>query len=77
MIKFLVILIGKPLYKFFSLVFPKQQNLFAFYIQKDSAEQNLYPWLIAKEGKIQFNNCFRIYQNYLRDSTSFSKYFGG
>lgn len=56
MIKFLVILIGQPLYKFFSLVFPEQQNLFAFYIQKDSVEQNLHPWLIAKEGKIQFNN---------------------
>ena len=55
-VKVLIFLMAQPIYKLFALIFPKQQNLFAFYIQKYSPEQGLHPWLIFDEGKIKFNN---------------------
>jgi len=55
-IKIFFLLIAQPIYKLFSLIFPKQQNLFAFYIEKHYPEKGLHPWLIFDEGKIKFNN---------------------
>lgn len=47
--------IVKPVYKIFSLLFPKQQNLFAFYVEKPSVPKDLYPWLTMNNGELKFN----------------------
>lgn len=39
----------------FKIVFPKQLNLFAFYIQKPNLRINTFPWLIYKNKKIKLN----------------------
>ena len=46
-----------PFYSVFVKLFPKQQNLFAFYIKKPAILNSLLPWLIFdnKENKIVFN----------------------
>lgn len=42
----------QPLYKIFVRVFPRQQNLFAFYIEKPVAGSDaLLPWLLFDEGE--------------------------
>jgi hypothetical protein len=51
-----MIMIAKPIYTLFSLIFPQQQNLFAFYVQKYSPEQGLHPWLTLSESGIKFNH---------------------
>lgn len=47
----------RPFYSVFIKLFPKQQNLFAFYIEKPAILNSLFPWLIFddKENKIIFN----------------------
>lgn len=47
----------RPLYGVFVRLFPRQQNLFAFYVEKPTIPQSLFPWLIFddKEKKIMFN----------------------
>ncbi|OGC92556.1 MAG: hypothetical protein A2W25_12570 [candidate division Zixibacteria bacterium RBG_16_53_22] len=47
----------RPVFIVFVTVFPKQKNLFAFYVEKPIIPNSLFPWLIfdAKEGKIRFN----------------------
>ncbi len=46
-----------PLFYVFSKLFPKQQNLFAFYVKKPSISNSLLPWLVFdnKKRKIIFN----------------------
>ena len=44
-LKFLILTIAKPFYKIFTKIFPKQQNLFAFYIPKPKIPEDLHPWL--------------------------------
>lgn len=46
-----------PFYWLFTKIFVKQQNLFAFYIEKPVIENSLFPWLILDERgrKIKFN----------------------
>lgn len=48
---------GRPLYWLFSKVFKKQQNLFAFYVEKPTTFNNLFPWLVFDENKraVRFN----------------------
>ena len=63
-IKSFIIVIVKPIYTLFSLIFPQQQNLFAFYVQKYSPEQGLHPWLTLSESGIKFNHDWaRIFYN--------------
>ncbi|NJN10179.1 MAG: methyltransferase domain-containing protein [Richelia sp. RM2_1_2] len=45
----------KPIHKVFSLLFPKQQNLFAFYVEKPKIPDDLYPWIQVKDEKLKFN----------------------
>lgn len=46
----------KPFYQLFTILFPKQQNLFAFYVNKPDLKENLYEWLkIEEDGEIHFN----------------------
>jgi ubiquinone/menaquinone biosynthesis C-methylase UbiE len=54
-IKQLVISISKPFYQIFILLFPKQQNLFAFYIEKPGIPEDLHEWLKVDGENIRFN----------------------
>jgi ubiquinone/menaquinone biosynthesis C-methylase UbiE len=54
-LKSLIVSIAKPFYKIFSLLFPKQQNLFAFYVEKPKLPEDLYNWLKLEDGKLRFN----------------------
>jgi len=42
---------ARPFYKIFVKFFPKQQNLFAFYIEKPKVPDNLFPWLVFDENE--------------------------
>lgn len=44
-LKFLLLKLAKPFYTLFAKIFPKQQNLFAFYITKPKIPEDLHPWL--------------------------------
>ena len=47
----------RPFYWVFVKLFPRQQNLFAFYIEKPLIPEALFPWLVFDdhERKIKFN----------------------
>ena len=45
----------KPFYLLFVKLFPKQQNLFAFYVEKPKIPDNLFPWLLFDGDRIIFN----------------------
>jgi len=47
----------RPFYYIFVKFFPKQQNLFAFFVEKPNIIKSLFPWLIFdnKAKKIVFN----------------------
>lgn len=49
--------IMRPFYYIFVKFFPKQQNLFAFFVEKPNIIKSLFPWLIFdnKAKKIVFN----------------------
>jgi len=55
--KIIFLKIIRPLHWFFSKIFVKQQNLFAFYIEKPDNLNSLFPWLIfdRNECEIKFN----------------------
>jgi ubiquinone/menaquinone biosynthesis C-methylase UbiE len=53
--KKVVILLVKPIYYLFVKLFPQQQNLFAFYIQKPNLETDAYPWINVSDGGLGFN----------------------
>jgi ubiquinone/menaquinone biosynthesis C-methylase UbiE len=54
-LKKLVIGTAKPVYRLFTKVFPQQQNLFAFYVQKPDLEKDVYPWIESSNGELGFN----------------------
>ena len=54
-IKYVLLKMMEPFYWLFAKLFPKQQNLFCFYIEKPSLPDALFPWLLFHEGKIGFN----------------------
>jgi ubiquinone/menaquinone biosynthesis C-methylase UbiE len=54
-IKQFVISVAKPFYQIFILLFPKQQNLFAFYIKKPEIPKDLHEWLKVDGENIRFN----------------------
>lgn len=53
--KVLLVNLLRPFYFLFSKIFPKQQNLFACYIEKPDLHKNCFEWLKYKEGKLVFN----------------------
>ena len=57
----------KPLYSLFVKIFPKQQNLFAFYIEKPD-KTGIFPWLkySKEQDKITFNKewASKIYKTF-------------
>lgn len=44
-----------PIFVLFSLLFPKQQNLFAFFIKKPIIPKDLFPWVAMDKDKLSFN----------------------
>jgi SAM-dependent methyltransferase len=54
--KKIVISTVKPFYQLFTLLFPTQQNLFAFYVRKPEMPKDLYEWLkMENSGAIVFD----------------------
>ncbi len=54
-IKYLFIKVVRPFFGLFTKVFPGQQNMFAFYIEKPTLPDALFPWLKWNNGDISFN----------------------
>jgi SAM-dependent methyltransferase len=44
----------QPFYYIFVKIFPKQKNLFAFYIKKPNIPDDLFPWIVFDEKKQLF-----------------------
>lgn len=55
LVKKIIINLLKPLYLVFIRVFPRQQNLFAFKIDKPAPGESIYPWLKYNNGVMIFN----------------------
>lgn len=53
--KVVLIYLLRPLYSLFCRIFPKQQNLFACYIEKPNLKKDCFEWLIYREGDLCFN----------------------
>ncbi|MGC3945943.1 MAG: class I SAM-dependent methyltransferase [Chryseolinea sp.] len=56
-LKFIILKIVQPFFFLFTLLFKKQQNLFAFFIQKPAIPEDLHPWIEydVKEDRLKFN----------------------
>lgn len=54
-VKKIIISAIKPLYSLFVMLFPRQQNLFAFSVSKPSIPDDLHDWLKADGESIKFN----------------------
>ncbi|MCB0846239.1 MAG: class I SAM-dependent methyltransferase [Bacteroidetes bacterium] len=56
-LKTIILKIARPFYFLFAKLFPRQQNLFAFFIKKPNAKTDFFPWLVYDEEKknITFN----------------------
>jgi ubiquinone/menaquinone biosynthesis C-methylase UbiE len=48
--------IAKPIYNLFGRCFPKQRNLFAFYVEKPNLSTDLLPWLKIENDVIRYNS---------------------
>lgn len=55
--KLAILWFARPLFWCFAKVFPKQQNQFAFFIEKPRIPGSLFPWLVfdEQEHRIRFN----------------------
>ena len=55
--KYLFLKAMQPLYWLFTKAFPRQQNLFAFYVEKAEGAERLFPWLTVDEsqGAVMFD----------------------
>ena len=58
--KYFLINLAKPVYTLWGRCFPKQQNLFAFMVEKPVLSQDIHPWLIEDDGVIKFNPDWKI-----------------
>ena len=67
--KKIILRLVRPFYFMFAKLFPKQQNLFAFYVEKPTPQDSLLPWLIHdnNKNKIEVNyNWIKKYYTNLR-----------
>lgn len=53
--KYLLLQAARPLFRVFTLMFPRQQNQFAFLVRKGRVPADLHPWLCQKDGQVRFN----------------------
>jgi ubiquinone/menaquinone biosynthesis C-methylase UbiE len=54
--KKILVAFANPFYRMFVLLFPKQQNLFAFRVDKPDLNRDLQQWVKLENGEIKFNN---------------------
>ena len=54
--KRVMIQLAKPAYQLWGVCFPKQQNLFAFMVEKPVLSRDLHPWLVCDGPEIRFNS---------------------
>ena len=54
-LKRLVIYTARPFYELLTMVFPKQQNLFAAFVEKPILPRDLQPWLTVEDGRVRFD----------------------
>jgi ubiquinone/menaquinone biosynthesis C-methylase UbiE len=61
MLKHYLLKLGMLFYQILAKIFPKQQNLFAFYIKKPKVPDDLFSWIIYDENErvIRFNKEWR------------------
>ncbi len=71
-IKIVLLNLIQPIFWIFTKLFPKQQNLFAFYIEKPTPRVSLFSWLVFddKEHKIKFNKKWGE-QKYISSTTRY------
>ncbi len=55
-IKRVVIRLAKPAYRLWGMCFPRQQNMFAFMVEKPILSRDLHPWLVSDGSKIRFDH---------------------
>ena len=53
--KVFLVNLARPFYYLFSKIFPKQQNLFACFIEKPNLEKNHFKWLKYRDDRLTFN----------------------
>ena len=58
--KVLFLRLMRPFYALFIKLFPRQQNLFAFFVEKTTGDERLFPWLTpaGSGGSPQFNRAW-------------------
>jgi hypothetical protein len=57
LVKYFVLKALQPFFWIFTRVFKKQQNLFAFFIEKPAIPAMLFPWIkLSGDGKLTFND---------------------
>ncbi|MCC7083716.1 MAG: methyltransferase domain-containing protein [Pirellulales bacterium] len=55
----MVLAVAAPAYKLFAWLFPKQQNLFAWKIEKPTLPEDLMDWIsLASDGSMKFNKAW-------------------
>lgn len=56
-VKWMLLMLVRPFFWLFTRLFPKQQNQFAFFIEKPAVPASLFPWLTfdEKDHRIRFN----------------------
>lgn len=57
-----------PFYRLFAAIFPRQQNLFAVFIEQPDLEAQHFEWLKYKDGKFSFNKEWG--EKYYKDNPS-------
>lgn len=65
-VKYWILKFAQPLFWLLTIVFKRQQNLFAFFVGKPSLPADLYPWLkLTEAGTIAFDEAWghRKYKN--------------
>jgi len=54
-LKHLLLKVFQPLYRLFTLIFPRQKNLFAFYVAKPRIPDDVHEWIAVSDDKLSFN----------------------
>ncbi len=50
-----IVRMAAPLMSVLSHIFPKQNNLFAMFVMKPQAAEDILPWLMMRDGEVVFN----------------------
>lgn len=71
-VKRLLISAARPFYELVAVMFPKQQNLFAAFVEKPSLPRDLQPWLTVDGDRVRFDERWgrEVYRDVRRESHS-------